>query len=328
MLESSRAKSFLKVTGMAGELFFLVNPAAGNGSTGKSWPKIAAYLKEEIGDFEAYLTSCPLDAKKQAALALGRGTRKLICVGGDGTLNEVINGIMTYSETLARDVVIGFMPNGTGCDLAKTIALPKHVNEAVRVILEGKTLSMDLGKIRHADNGGENRVRYFHNIASMGLGGEVVRKVNRTSKRFGPFLSFIWATLITIFNYKKKRILLTVDGSDPIEAVIWHVAVANGQFQGGGMWVAPDARVDDGIFDITIVGDMTLPEVLVNLHNLYNGRIKSVRQVVSLKGRIIEASSMEKVFLDVDGEEPGTLPVKIELLPGAIKIMVDNGGRL
>lgn len=304
--------------------FFLVNPTAGNGSTGSTWPGIAAYLREKIGDFETHLTSRPLDARRQAAMAVERGVRKLICVGGDGTLNEVINGVMDFDEALAGEIKVGFFPNGTGCDLAKTLAVPRDVKEAVRVFSEGETIAMDIGRISYADHNGEDSVRYFHNIASLGLGGEVVRKVNRTSKRFGPFWSFIWATLITIFTYEKKRCLFSVDGAAPRESVIWHIAVANGQFQGGGMWVAPDAGVEDGIFDITVVGDMTLPRVLMNLHNLYNGRIKSVRDVECLRGKTVEVSSREKVFLDVDGEEPGTLPVRMEIVPGAINMMVDK----
>jgi len=307
--------------------FFLVNPAAGNGSTGSTWPGIAAYLKEKIGDFETHLTSRPLEARRHAAMAVERGVRKLICVGGDGTLNEVINGVMDFTQGLAGEIKLGFFPNGTGCDLAKTLAVPRDVKEAVRVISEGETIAMDIGRISHADHDGKGSVRYFHNIASLGLGGEVVRRVNRTSKRFGPFLSFIWATLITIFTYERKRCILSVDGAAPRESVIWHIAVANGQFQGGGMWVAPDAGVEDGIFDITVVGDMTLSQVLINLHNLYNGRIKGVRNVECLRGKTVEVSSREKVFLDVDGEEPGTLPVRMELIPGAIKMMVDKGKR-
>jgi diacylglycerol kinase family enzyme len=169
-----------------------------------------------------------------------------------------------------------------------------------------------------------DQVRYFHNIASLGLGGEVVRRVNRTSKRFGPFFSFIWATLITLVTYEKKNVTFRVDGSPPVDSTIWHVAVANGQFQGGGMWVAPAASVDDGFLDITVVGDLTLPQVFMNLHNLYNGKIYKVKEVTSFRGRFMEAFSGSEVFLDVDGEEPGTLPVKVELIPRAINMFVDR----
>lgn len=310
--------------GLKKDTLFLVNPAAGNGSTGNSWPLIASLLEKTPCPYDAWLTTRPLDARAKAADALKNGFGRIICVGGDGTLNEVINGIMDYNPALSSEVTVGFIPNGTGCDLAKSISVPRELARAVRAVAEGKTTRMDLGKIRHLDASGRETLRYFHNIASLGLGGEVVRKVNRTSKRFGPFLSFIWATLMTLLTYQTKRVSFSIDGSGLFDQVIWHMAVANGQFQGGGMWVAPGAKVDDGLFDITVVGDLSLPRVFANLHNLYNGRIHSVSKVASFRGRVIDVLSGSEVFLDVDGEEPGTIPVRIEVVPGAINMIVEE----
>jgi YegS/Rv2252/BmrU family lipid kinase len=312
--------------GLKKKTLFLVNPAAGNGSTGMSWPLIASLLEKSLCSYDARLTKGPLDARVMAADALKEGFGSIICVGGDGTLNEVINGIMDYSPAIASEITVGFIPNGTGCDLAKSISVPKELRRAVRALAEDRTIRMDLGKIRHIDKGGRETIRYFHNIASLGLGGEVVRRVNRTSKRFGPFLSFIWATLLALLTYQTKMVSFSIDGSGPFDQVIWHMAVANGQFQGGGMWVAPGARVDDGLLDITIVGDLTLPRVFTNLHNLYNGKIHSVSKVTSFRGRVIDVFSGSEVFLDVDGEEPGTIPVRIEVVPDAISMIVEKPG--
>jgi len=122
--------------------------------------------------------------------------------------------------------------------------------------------------------------------------------------------------------YGKKRVHLKVDDTYEGEVCVWNVAVANGQYHGGGMWVAPGASVDDGSLDVTVVGDLSFAGVIRNLPNLYNGKILQVQKVFGLKGKTISASSDQRVLLDVDGEQPGTLPVTLDVIPGALQIIV------
>lgn len=138
---------------------------------------------------------------------------------------------------------------------------------------------------------------------------------------FGGFISFICATLISILIYNKKRIHLRVDGNFDQTVMTWNVIVANGQYHGGGMWVAPGAVVDDGWFHVTVVGDLSLPEVFLNLPNLYNGKIGQVEKVAMLVGKRVEAYSKQRVLLDVDGEQPGQLPVVIDIVPRALPLI-------
>jgi diacylglycerol kinase family enzyme len=140
----------------------------------------------------------------------------------------------------------------------------------------------------------------------------------------GPFLSFIWATLLSIFVYGKKRIHLRVDDDFEKDVIIWNIAVANGRYHGGGMCVAPDALVDDGLFHVTVIGDLTLPEVFWNLPKLYNGKIKTIQQVFTLTAKRVIAESEQTVLLDVDGEQPGRLPVVIDMVPGALKMITHS----
>ena len=140
----------------------------------------------------------------------------------------------------------------------------------------------------------------------------------------GGFVSFIWATLISLLIYDKKRVHLTVDNSFDQEVMTWNIAVANGQYHGGGMQVAPGAAVDDGLFHITVIGDLSLPQVFLNLPKLYNGKILEVNKVFSLTGKRIEAHSNQRVLLDVDGEQPGQLPVTIEIVPGALNLIAPS----
>ncbi len=303
------------------KIAFIVNPRAAAGSAGKSWPAIKALARDRLGPFSAYFTSGPGDAIRLTREALGQGAEVIVCVGGDGTLNEVVNGLMGEDRPLRPDAMLGFIPRSTGCDLAKTVHIYRELDRALDIIKDSHTRILDLGRIRYQDRRGQPSYRYFHNVTSFGLGGEVDERANRTTKAFGGFLSFFWAMVISLLKYNKKRIHLKVDDSFDGEVTIWNVAVANGQYHGGGMWVAPGARVDDGLFHVTVVGDLTLPQVFLNLPKLYNGKIYQVAQVSSFVGKRVEAFSDQRVLLDVDGEQIGALPVVIEMVPRAVHLI-------
>ncbi len=303
------------------KIAFIVNPHAGNGSTRLNWSYIEAVARNRLGHFETYMTQKPGDAVRFAEDAVAKDAGLLVCVGGDGTLNEVINGIMMHEESIRSTVMLGFVPNGTGCDFARTLLIPQNVEHAIDTIGGGNARAIDLGRLSFRDHRGHESSRYFHNITSFGLGGEVAQRVNGTTKAFGPFISFMWATLISIFLYGKKRIRIRIDNGFEQEFTVWNVAVANGRYHGGGMWVAPNASLYDGLLNITVIGDLTLPEVFLNLPKLYNGRIYDIDKVTLLTGKKIEALSDQKVLLDVDGEQPGMMPIVIHMVPGALKII-------
>ncbi|MGB2930107.1 MAG: diacylglycerol kinase family protein [Desulfobacterales bacterium] len=303
------------------KIAFVVNPHAGNGSTGSNWSYIEAVARDRLGHFETYMTQKPGDAVMFAEDAVAKDAGLLVCVGGDGTLNEVINGIMMHEESIRSTVTLGFVPNGTGCDFVRTLPIPQNIEHAIDAIAGGYARAIDLGRLSFRDHRGHECDRYFHNITSFGLGGDVAQRVNRTTKAFGPFISFMWATLISIFLYGKKQIRIRIDNGFEQEFKVWNVAVANGRYHGGGMCVAPDASVYDGLLNVTVIGDLTLPEVFLNLPNLYNGRIYDIDKVVTLTGEKIEALSDQSVFLDVDGEQPGMMPIVIHVVPGALKII-------
>jgi YegS/Rv2252/BmrU family lipid kinase len=253
--------------------------------------------------------------------ALLDGSERIVCIGGDGTLNEIVNGFMGDDGPIRSDAMLGYIPRGTGCDFIRSALIPKELDKALDLIYRAKVRQIDLGRLTYRDHDGLRRRRYFHNIASFGLGGEVDDRVNRTTKVFGGFLSFIWATLISILIYESRRIHLKVDESFDHEVVTWHVAVANGQYQGGGMWVAPGAAIDDGLFHVTVVGDLSLAEIFRYLPKLYNGKILELEKVESMTAGRIEASSDQCVLLDVDGEQPGQLPATFEMVPKALSLI-------
>jgi YegS/Rv2252/BmrU family lipid kinase len=310
-------KAGVTVSGIA----FIVNPHAGKHVTELNWPVIETLARDRLGHFETYMTRKPGDAWIFAKAAVAKGTDLLVCMGGDGTLNEVINGVMMHEESIRSDVTIGFVPKGTGCDFVRTVPIPQNTEHALNLIAAGSVRSLDLGRVFFHNHQGCICLRYFHNITSFGLGGEVARRVNRTSKALGPFISFFWTTLTSIFMWGKKRIRLKIDNDFEQEFNIWNVAVANGRYHGGGMRVAPDASVDDGCLNVTVIGDLTIPDIFLNLPKLYNGRIYDIDNVVTFTGKKIEAFSDQQVLLDVDGEQPGMMPVVIHIIPGALKII-------
>ena len=308
---------------VAKKIALIVNPNSANGATGKEWPRIEARARERLGSFETHITTGPGHATRLARQVALSGVDIVVCVGGDGTLNEVINGIMDEDRPLGPDIMVGFIPRGTGCDFVRSISIPKDLDRALDNILSLRSCCIDLGKLTYQDHEGETSVRYFHNVASFGLGGEVDERVNRTTKVFGGFLSFIWATLIGILLYEKKSVHLRVDDHFDEEVTTWNIAVANGQYHGGGMWVAPGANLSDGLFQLTVIGDMNIAGVFWNLPKLYNGTIYEHKKITKLTGRHITASSMQSVLIDMDGEQPGQLPVAVEIVPSAIRIICD-----
>jgi YegS/Rv2252/BmrU family lipid kinase len=307
------------------KIAFVVNPNSSNGATGREWPAIRSEAEARLGHFHSHMTESRGHATRLTREALEGGAEIVVCVGGDGTLNETINGFMGEGGPAVPEAVLGFLPRGTGCDFVRSISIPREPDRALDNIVACRCRPIDLGRFTYKDHEGHTAHKYFHNVLSFGLGGEVDDRVNRTTKMFGGFVSFIWATLISVLAYDKKQILLSVDDHFQEEVTVWNVAVANGQYHGGGMRVAPDAALDDGLFHVTVVGDLTKAEVFWYLPRLYDGTIYDVGKVTKLTGKRIEARSRQEVLIDMDGEQPGRLPVVIEMVPAALRIVCDPG---
>lgn len=302
--------------------FFIVNPHAGRGSVERQWPHILERARQCLGPIRFRLTEGPGDAVLFTREALLGGADVIVCVGGDGTLNEVVTGMMDKHGPMRPEALLGLIPNGTGCDFTRTVRIPRNPGDALDVIASAACQPLDLGRLSYSDNEGRHSVRHFHNVTSFGLGGEVDERVNRTTKVLGGFFSFLWATLMTALQYRGKEVFFRTDGSAEQSATVLNFVIGNGQYHGGGMWVAPEASVSDGLFHVTIIGDYSLPEIFIHFPKLYNGKLFSLKKVRSLTAKRIEARSAERVLLDVDGEQPGVLPATAEIVPAALRLIV------
>ena len=322
------ARPFLRMNAVPtsnSKTIVIVNPRSANGKTGRRWPAIEKIMHREFrSSFDAILTEGPSHAAALTRQHLEKGYRLVVAVGGDGLVNEVVNGFFEDGQNLHPEAALGLLPVGSSSDFVKSLGWDKDVSRAVRGLNGIQTRSIDVGRATFNGFRGEKRTRYFLNVADFGAGGAVVEKVNRTSKIFGGALSFLWGILSTLPRYRNTEIYLTIDGGRKMPAMLNNVIVANGQYYGGCIRAAPDASIDDGLLQFVVVGDVTFSEVLWNLPRFLRGTHLTHPKVQSLHGRRLGATSTERVFIEMDGELVGTLPGVFDILPGALLIKVSD----
>jgi YegS/Rv2252/BmrU family lipid kinase len=279
-------------------------------------------MSRALGPFEECFTQGTGHATDLVREGLARGIERIITVGGDGTNNEAVNGFFDGARPIRPGAELGFIPRGTGGDFRKTLGLAKDLPGCLAALTAGRTRLADLGMARFQDSKGRDRTRLFINITSFGLGGLVDAYVNKSTKALGGKASFMIGTLRAVLVYHNKTIRLKVDDRPEETLRVTNVAVANGQYFGGGMWVAPHASIDDGLFDVIIMGDFSKGEVIRKSGAIYKGLHLKDPKVRELRGAHVEATSDEEVLIDMDGEQPGRLPITLDLLPKALNLIV------
>lgn len=313
---------------MSNEPFFVVNPMAANGRMRKEWPAVAAMAEQALGSIAFQHTERPGHATEIARKAAQAGHRLIVSVGGDGTNNEVLNGLIEDDRAVHEDLVLGFVPYGTGGDLRRTLALTGSLEQHLHRLRHGQDKVVDIGRIDFASDGGQQGSRYFLNIASAGISGLVDLICNQSSKRLGGRISFLVATLKALRLYKYPEIAVQVDDGPIMTCPISTVVVANARYFGGGMMVAPEARMDDGLFDVVVTQKAGTLDSAVGLRDMYRGRHLRHPFVHHQQGRVVTVQGVERdetIYLDVDGEVPGQCPATFTLLDKRIKLRVAAG---
>jgi YegS/Rv2252/BmrU family lipid kinase len=236
----------------------------------------------------------------------------LVVIGGDGTVNEVANAVA------GTDAEIAVLPGGTGQDFGRTHGIPRRFDDAVRVALDGQTRTIDLGRVE-LESG---TTRLFANVGSAGMSGAVARRANAMTKRFGGRATFFYALTREFLAWQNTRVVVELEDGVQREGAMHDVIVANGNWHGGGMKLAPEARQDDGAFDVVTIGDVTKLDFLTTAPRLYSGRYLSHPKVELLRSASVAISAAEPLPLEVDGEPIGSTPARFEVVPSALRLRV------
>jgi diacylglycerol kinase (ATP) len=298
----------------------ILNPRSRNGATGRRADSLLRRLREALGPLEVERTRGPRDAERIAREAVRAGCDRLVVAGGDGTLSEVATGLLAAG--LGGYATIGLLPLGTGGDFLRTLGVPRDLDAAIACLREGKPRPLDAGRATFVDAEGRPACAHFVNVASLGLSARVVEGVNRRRSLLGGRAAFLGGALRAIARYRPAPVSLRLDGGSLHEGPLVLAAAANGRFFGGGMQVAPDARTDDGLFDVIAVAAPGRGRLLRELPRIYRGAHLRDPAVSVRRGRVLEALALgAPVPIELDGEPLGLLPARFEVLPGALSLV-------
>ncbi len=305
------------------DYFFIINPNAGHERGKKDWNIISALLSKYDIPHVARFTEARRHAILLANEGIKSGYRKIIVVGGDGTMNEAVNGAFAQKVCPASDITLGMITVGTGNDWGKMFGIPLDYEEAIRIIKTGKIRLQDAG-IVHYYHGTSRQKRYFINIAGLGFDAVVVKRTNLSKERGhkGKALYFI-NLLKSLLLYGHTHTAVEIDGKRIINDV-FTISIGIGRYSGGGMRQTPNAIPDDGLFDITIIKKLRKGEVIMSLKMLYDGSILEHPKIEGYTGKVILIDSDPLIHVEADGESLGHSPIEFSILPKSINIIYDQ----
>ena len=304
----------------------VVNPMASVGKSGKDWPLIKQLLVNEGIEFDDVLTEYPRHAIEIVRNAIvEKGYRKFIAVGGDGTNNEVINGIFTQDVVPTTEITMAALPIGTGNDWRRTFNIPLEYDEVIKIIKEGFTFAHDIGKLTYY-NDGDSKIRYFLNAAGTGLDEMVCSSTNLLKQQGkGGTIRYLISLVKCLWKYKVTHVQIEVDDQMVFDDNILSVSVGNCRFNGGGMMMMPKAIPDDGLLDITAIRKVSMFKFAANVKNIYDGTfVDKLKEVQVFRGKRIRIVSIppHSLIVETEGENLNNSPFDFEVLPKAINMVI------
>ena len=304
----------------------VVNPKASVGKSEKDWPLIKQLLVDEGIEFDDVMTEYPRHAIEIVRNAIvEKGYRKFISVGGDGTNNEVINGIFTQDQVPTNEITMAALPIGTGNDWRRTFDMPLEYDKVVKIIKAGHTFAHDIGKLTYY-NDGDPKIRYFLNAAGTGLDEMVCNSTNLMKKQGkGGTVRYLISLVKCILTYKVTRIQLIIDDETVFDDYILNLSLGNGRFNGGGMMTMPNAIPNDGLFDVTVIKQVSIFKFAANVKNVYDGSfINKIKEVQTFRGKHIKIVSIppHSLLVETEGENLNNSPFDFEMLQEAINMIV------
>jgi YegS/Rv2252/BmrU family lipid kinase len=297
----------------------VVNPRSGGGLSAGRWAKLVGPITDGLGPFDTRFTEARGDGRRIAREEAKGGRELVIALGGDGTISEVADGLLDAGG----GPVLGIIPRGTGGDFRRALELPQDLGEAARKIREGRVRAIDAGRATFTGHDGAPVVRHFVNVASFGFSSDVASRANRSAKRLGAKVAFLGATLKALASYENVEVELAIDGGGRRRMTVLLGAIGNGRFFGGGMKICPEALLDNGKLDLVTVGDLGKLEILAKFRRIFSGTHLTIPEVQSARVQSVEvwpADREAQIPLEVDGETPGRLPAKFEVVPGVLKV--------
>ncbi len=306
---------------MSATLRVILNPSAGAGATSRKIPLLEAALKRHGLSYECVQTERKGHATELARAAVRDGVDTIGIVGGDGTLNEVVQAYIDEEGNALKGPALAMLPSGTGGDFKRTLGLSGNLDEAVAKLASGGARTVDLGVITfEKPREGETKIRAFANIASFGLAGHIVKAADPL-KWLGGRLGFLAATLKELVRYENAPVRVRVDGELFYEGPIVNVIIANGRYFGGGMKIAPAAELGDGLFDVVILGNLSRMRSASLTKKIYEGTHVGEPGIVTCRGSFVEAEPVHpwvRLPCETDGEQPGSAPLTARLNKSAL----------
>ncbi|HEY4412643.1 MAG TPA: diacylglycerol kinase family protein [Gaiellaceae bacterium] len=294
-----------------------MNPASDNGATGKRWPELAHRAADLGLTGETFFSERPGHIVELAEGAAREGAELVVAVGGDGTLNETVTGLMRAGG----GPELATIPLGTGMDFGRTYGIPTRFDDAVRTAIEGRTRTIDVGRVNYRTWAGADEERYVVNVGSVGMSAAVAQRANGMSKALGGKATFFYALVRVFLAWQNTVIDVELDGRRRSRRM-HDVIVANGQYHGGSMWLAPEASPDDGLFDVLMIGDVTKLDFATTAPKLYRGKHLGHPKVELARARVVVVDGAETLPIELDGEQVGTTPARFEIVPGALRVRV------
>ena len=293
----------------------IVNPAAGAGRTARYWPEIRSVLKQVGLKFEHDITEAPGHAIELVKIAVGKGYKLIVSVGGDGTINEVVNGL--YVTGSLSDVAMGIIGTGTGGDYIRTIGVPRDYIQACERLMHPHEYTVDLGMVEH----GNDQKRLFANFGGLGFDAEIVKATTIKYKSLGSLPSYLMGMLTTLVTYHNHEMSIELDGKQE-EKKVCTVIMSIGKYGGGSMFIAPNADPTDGLFDVVVIGDVSKPDLLYSLPRVYKGTHLTHPKISITRVKHVKVTCKNNLALQADGELLGQSPATFSVLPSALKLMI------
>lgn len=307
----------------------IVNPTSAGGATGEGWARTASDLRTHFGAFNCAFTKAAGDARRIAREEAQAGRKLIIACGGDGTISETAHGIIESGASYAE---LGILPSGTGGDFRRTLNIPTRSADAALTLREGATRTIDVIRVTYRNDANEEATRYCINVASFGMSEAVINRVKRNANTWLPSnnarllggqISFASAALRATLAFERLHVRIQNDEHAERRLTVANLCVANARYFGGGMKIAPEAKLNDGLLDIVVIGDLSATKILSNAYRLYLGTHLGIEHVYHTRARRVTTEAVDSqktVKIEIDGELTGDLPATFEIVPRALRV--------